>query len=51
MQNDDELRGNRGEWSELYTLGYLLSNGGAFGADENQSRMEDLFYKVCYVVL
>lgn len=51
MQNDEELKGNRGEWSELYTLGYLLSNGGAFGADENQSRMEDLFYKVLEIYL
>lgn len=41
MHDAEDIRGNRGEWSELYTLGYLLGNGGAFGADENQSRMED----------
>lgn len=51
MQSDEEIRGNRGEWSELYTLGYLLGNGGAFGADENQSRMEELFYKVLEIYL
>jgi type II restriction enzyme len=51
MHDAEDIRGNRGEWSELYTLGYLLGNGGAFGADENQSRMEDLFYKVLEIFL
>jgi type II restriction enzyme len=41
---------NRGEWSELYAIGYLLLNGGGFGADENARRDTSIFYKVLQVV-
>jgi hypothetical protein len=44
-------RGNIGEWSELYTLGYLLVHGGAFAADEEQSAIPEIFYKVLEVYL
>lgn len=37
---------NVGEWSEVYALAYLLSNGGGYGADDGQEINEDLFYKV-----
>lgn len=37
---------NVGEWSEVYALAYLLSNGGGFGADDQQEVNKDLFYKV-----
>ena len=37
---------NVGEWSEVYALAYLLSNGGGFGADDRQEVNHDLFYKV-----
>jgi hypothetical protein len=37
---------NVGEWSEVYALAYLLSNGGGFGADNQQQINHDLFYKV-----
>jgi hypothetical protein len=30
--------GNVGEWSELYTLAFLLVNGGAYAADKKQNR-------------
>ena len=39
-------KANLGEWSELYTLGYLLVHGGAFAADENQNAIADNFHKV-----
>jgi HpaII restriction endonuclease len=51
MSKNENVTANRGEWSELYTLGFLLVNGGAYAADENQSRIEDLFYKVLDVYL
>lgn len=44
-------RGNLGEWSELYTLGYLLVHGGAYAADENQNAIPDIFHKVLQVYL
>ena len=37
---------NVGEWSEVYALAYLLSNGGGYGADDQQKINEDLFYTV-----
>ena len=51
MQNVNSAAGNRGEWSELYTLGYLLSNGGAYGADSDQRILRDLFYRVLDIFL
>lgn len=41
---------NRGEWSELYALGYLLVNGGGFAADEFARIDKSIFYKVLEVV-
>ena len=43
--------GNVGEWSELYTLAFLLVNGGAFAADRKQNRIKDTFYKVLEIYL
>jgi len=44
-------RANLGEWSELYTLGYLLVHGGAFAADETQNAISDNFHKVLRIIL
>lgn len=44
-------KANLGEWSELYTLGYLLVYGGAFAADENQNAIADNFHKVLKIFL
>jgi type II restriction enzyme len=44
-------RGNVGEWSELYTLGYLLDHGGAFAADENQNPIPEIFHKILQVFI
>lgn len=41
---------NRGEWSELYAIGYLLVNGGGYGADELAKRDPSIFYKVLQIV-
>lgn len=38
--------GNKGEWSELYTLGYLLTHGGGYAADGKQRRVQGAFHKV-----
>lgn len=49
--NSRILAGNVGEWSELYTLGFLLVNGGAYAADSRQNRIKDKFYKVLEIYL
>lgn len=41
MNNQEQLTGNTGEWSELYTLAFLLANGGVYGADKDQNRKQD----------
>jgi len=38
--------GNKGEWSELYTLGYLLTHGGGYAADAQQRRIPGSFHRV-----
>jgi hypothetical protein len=51
MATSEARTGNLGEWSELYTLGYLLVHGGAFAADENQKPIPEIFHKVLQVYL
>ena len=51
MAANEAPNGNLGDWSELYTLAYLLVNGGAYGADENQNKIESLYYKVLQVLI
>ena len=50
MDNQKQTTGNTGEWSELYALAFLLANGGAHGADKDQNRKEELFYKVLKII-
>lgn len=51
MAPNEALRANIGEWSELYTLGYLLVHGGAFAADERQNAIPEMFHRVLQVYL
>ena len=41
---------NRGEWSELYAIGYLITRGGGYGADEFTKLDPSIFYKVLQIV-
>jgi type II restriction enzyme len=50
MNNQKQTTGNTGEWSELYALAFLLANGGAYGADKDQKKKADLFYKVLKII-
>lgn len=44
------VNANRGEWSELYALAYLLTKGGGYGADRNSQKNEDEYYEVLEVI-
>lgn len=44
------LAANKGEWSELYTIGYLIVHGGGYGADADGAANRDLFYKVLKII-
>lgn len=38
------LTGNKGEWSEIYTLLKLLGEGKVYAGDQHMNKIHDLFY-------
>ena len=44
------LTGNVGEWSEIYTLLKLLSDGKLIPGDENIEKIKDLFYPIVKIL-
>lgn len=45
-----KLRGNKGEWSELYAFVKLLSTGKLYAADENVNKMKDIFFPIMKIL-
>jgi hypothetical protein len=45
-----ELKGNIGEWSEIYVLFKLLAEGKIHAADKDMKRMEDTFYTILCII-
>ena len=44
------LTGNKGEWSEIYTLLKLLGEGKVHAGDENLNKINDLFYPIVMIL-
>ena len=44
------LKGNIGEWSEVYVLLKLLGEGKLFAADENLNRIEEQFFPIIKIM-
>lgn len=44
------ITGNKGEWSELYTLFYLLGLGKLYAADDNVHRMDNIYFPVLKIM-
>ncbi|QOP41050.1 HpaII family restriction endonuclease [Sulfurimonas marina] len=44
------LRGNKGEWSEVYTLLKLLGEGEIYGADDKLEKVTDLVYPILNIL-
>lgn len=44
------LTGNKGEWSEIYTLLKLLSDTKVYSGDENLNKIKDLFYPIIKIL-
>ena len=42
------LKGNKGEWSEIYTFFKLLAEGKLYGADSELNKKDDIFYDIYY---
>lgn len=44
------LKGNRGEWSEVYVLLKLLAEGKLNAADENLNEIEDIYFPIIKII-
>lgn len=44
------LKGNKGEWSEIYVLLKLLADGKLHAADENLEKIEEVFYPIIKIL-
>ena len=44
------LKGNKGEWSEIYTFFKLLAEGKLYGADGELNKKEDIFYDILKII-
>ena len=44
------LKGNKGEWSEIYTLLKLLGEGKVYAGDQNLNKIRDLFYPIIMIM-
>lgn len=44
------LAGNKGEWSEIYTLLKLLGEGKVYAGDQNLNKIQDLFYPIIMIL-
>ncbi|AQY52088.1 Type II restriction endonuclease HpaII [Listeria weihenstephanensis FSL R9-0317] len=44
------MKGNKGEWSELYVFLKLLGDGKLYAADENMKKIEDIFYGIIKII-
>ena len=44
------LTGNKGEWSEIYTLFKLLGEGKVYAGDQNLHKIQDLFYPIIMIL-
>lgn len=43
-------KGNRGEWSELYTFFKLLSDGKLYAADSQLNKIDDMYYPIIKIL-
>lgn len=46
----NNITGNKGEWSEMYVLLRLLSQGKIHAADENVEKIEDIFFPILKII-
>ncbi|WP_047979901.1 HpaII family restriction endonuclease [Ornithinibacillus contaminans] len=44
------MKGNKGEWSEIYTFLKISAEGVLFGGDENLNKIDHIFYPVLSII-
>lgn len=45
-----ELKGNKGEWSEIYIFFKLLSDGKVYAADKDMKKIRDKFLNIIRII-
>lgn len=50
MLKDKELTGNKGEWSELYALLKMLSDGRIHAADDNLHKLDKIYFPILKIL-
>ena len=43
MENNNDFRGNKGEWAEIYIFLKLLADGKLYAADRNLKKIDDTY--------
>lgn len=44
------LKGNKGEWSEVYVLLRLLADGKIYAADSELNKLEDVYFPIIKII-
>ena len=44
------MKGNKGEWSEIYTLFKLLGDGVVYAGNGDMEKIDNLFYPIMRVI-
>lgn len=44
------LKGNKGEWSEIYVLLRLLADGKVYAADSDLNKLENIYFPVIKII-
>jgi hypothetical protein len=47
---EHKMTGNKGEWSELYTLFKLAADGRLYAADENTNKIPGIYYDILQII-
>lgn len=50
LKDNKRMTGNKGEWSELYTLFKLAADGRMYAADENINRIDSIYYDILKII-
>ncbi len=48
--SDQNLTGNKGEWSEIYVFFKLLADGELYAADSELNKLTDIFYPIIKII-
>ena len=50
LEEHRKMKGNKGEWSELYTLLKLAADGRLYAADKDTNKIESIYYDILKII-